>query len=330
MKKPRTWLLALVSLSLGVLACGFPLPLVEEALDRWAGPACGVAESAKSCAARQDAYRALVTEDAVSVRDVEMHLYTDQGGGGSDVSLLGEYDYALLETANGTVPGLHGWLHDLSGSLLPNLEDQSGIEVILIGTEGYSLPAGATSWVKENLEDSALLGMGLLFGIPAFLGELPDVYAADGAFTVEAYETQDASGQAVLVQTLALDLEALLNDPALLTLLAEPVAPLLAGHGIEDPTELIAVAPVLRPYLEGSELQTRLSIGQADGLLHAFEQTARLAFDLSATDPEALPIELRYTISGVFQYGAAVAPIVAPATYVEGDGGLLDGMNPLN
>jgi len=327
-KKHRTWMLALVSLSLAVLACGFPLPLVQDALDQWAGPACGADEPAKSCAARQDAYLTLATTGTVSVTDVEMYLYLDQGDGAQDVAMQGAYDYAPVDTPDGAVPGLHGWIHDISGSLLPNIEDQAGTEIIIIGTVGYSQEAGATTWIRESLEESALLGLGLLFGVPAYMGDLPDVYPT-GAFTVDSSQTEDEDGQAVLVQTLTLDLETVLNDPETLAALVDPVAPLLAGYGVENSADLIAAAPVLLPYLEGSELQTRLVIGQADGLLHSFEQTARLMLDLTATDPNAVPMALTYTLSGTYQYGATVPPIEAPAEYEEGSGGL-GGMNPLN
>ncbi len=307
-----------------MLACGFPLP-AGTTVPATAKAVCAADEAIESCNLRRDAYQLMNALNSASVTDLVVDLYIDDGVEVTEAAITGSYDYIVSETADYLGADLHAWLDQAAFATQTGADDLSNTQVIIVDDIGYTLNADG-SWLKEELNASALLGLSFLFGVTGTEAASLDVFRAPETFTVTTGEPVQHMGQEMVVQTLAVDLQALLNDPdALLALFDDLAAMGLENMGIDpasigDPNQLAAMAPILLPFFEGTAITATLWIGADDGYIHYVDESYVLELDLSALDPDTVPMAMRYNLQGYLSNHNAALTITAPENVVESEG----------
>ena len=328
----RKWglvLMVFVLLGAPMLACGFPLPVGTTMLA--VGKAvCAQGESVATCQARQDAYQAMNKLHSAAVGDLTMALYIDDGSQVTAANVAGSYEYVVTGEDTGLGANIHavvtdGQVQSGDGSAPQVL---TGMEFIVYGDKGYSSTDGGQTWTYEDLDSSALSGIGMLLGLGGARGATLNLFSDPTVFKVTVDQTVPIDGQMMNVQTLTLDLSALLaNADVMSGLLQQGTA---AGGDLlnlspEDlqafnPQQIAMMSSILLPLFEGTELSTTLYIGQDDGYIHRVEDNYVLMMDLSKIDAQSKPIKMSYLLSGtISQYNAELA-INVPQNATQGQG----------
>ena len=332
MKKWALTLMLFAMLATPVLACGFPLPAgttmmaVSKAI-------CAQGEAADSCQMRQDAYQMMSKLNAVAVEDLAVKLYIDDGSSSTnDISLGGKYEYVVTDATDGLGANIHAWL--TQGTMLDSTGSQSldGTEFIIVGTKGYTSTDNGATWTVEDLNDSAMLGLGLLLGLSGPTGAGLDMFTDPAIFTVTVGDGPAIDGQAMLMQTLALDVAGLLgNADALSALMTDGFAAGGDSLGLTqdslgiDASQIAMVSFMLLPALTGTEFSTTIYIGKDDGYIHRIEDKYVFQMDGSAlgmTDDSgaAQKMLMSYELSGNITQHNADIQIMAPTDASEGAG----------
>ena len=326
MKKWGLGLMLLAMLATPMLACGFPLPAGNSTM-AVSKAVCAEGESADTCQERQDAYQMMSKLQSVKVSEMEMALYVFSEDESTEVSLEGNYEYVVSDDDAGLGADIHATITE--GEMMSPDGDESltGVEFILIGDKGYTTRDGGETWIMEDLDESAMTGLGLILGLAGVEGASLDLYSDPTIFTVTAGEDVDLDGQAMHVHTMEVDLTSLLmNGDALGSLMeagSEVGGDELGTDELGDPEEMAMMAAMMIPFLAGTEFSTTLYIGADDGLIHFVEHNYVFKMDLSAMDPETGAMEMSYSLSGYLTDHNGEFSIVAPEGATEGSGGLL-------
>lgn len=327
----RKWGLAMMLLAMlaaPVLACGFPLP-AGTSMMAVSKAVCAETEASESCLVRQDAYQMMAKLNSASITDLAVALYIDDGGSVTEAYLNGGFDYTVSESAEYLGANVRADIADGQLSENGSVDDLSGVQFIVVDDKGYTSEDNGQTWTVESLEPTALLGLSFLLGLSGTQGASLDMFTEPSAFTVTQGEPVEYMGQDMIVQTLAVDLDALLGNPDAVLALFDSMSQMgLEELGLDmselgDPNELAMIAPMLLMFLEGTEVTATLWIGANDGYIHYIDEYYALQLDLSATDPEAAPMTMTYALSGYITDHNALAAIVAPENATEGSGGLL-------
>lgn len=298
----RKWLLGVMVMALlaaPALACGFPLP-AGSSMMAVSKSVCAEGEDTESCQMRQDAYQMMGKLDSVVVEDLNVDLFLDDGSQEMVMTAEGMFEYVVTDDETGLGAQIHAMLTE--GEIDTDGESQSlsDIEFILVGDTGYT--NDGTGWVSEELDQNTLLGLGMLLGLTGPTGTGLDLFSVPGIFTVTEGEPTEINGQTMMVQTLSLDLEALLSDAdAITALMTESAAASetlnLDMSTLGDPEEIAMVGFMLIPALEGSKFESTIYIGEDDGLLHRIEDSYVFKLDMSAMG-EPTAMELSYNVAG--------------------------------
>ncbi len=332
MKKWALTLMLFAMLAAPVLACGFPLPAgttmmaVSKAI-------CAQGEAADSCQMRQDAYQMMSKLNAVAVEDLAVKLFIDDGTSSTnDISLGGKYEYVVTDSTDGLGANIHAWLDQ--GTMLDSTGSQSldGTEFIIVGTKGYTSTDSGATWTVEDLNDSAMLGLGLLLGLSGPTGSGLDMFTDPAVFTVAVADGPDIDGQAMQMQKLSLDLQSLLgNADALNTLMTDGFSAGGDTLGLTpdtlgvDASQIAMISFMLLPALSGTEFSTTIYIGKDDGYIHRIEDKYVFQMDGSAlglTDDSgnAQKMLMSYELSGNITQHNGDIQIMEPANATSGAG----------
>lgn len=330
LKKWALTVMLLAMLAAPMLACGFPLP-AGTSMMAVSKAVCAEGETAESCQLRQDAYQLMGKVSAASVNDLAVDLYIDDGTVVTSAVVNGTFDYVVSESSEYLGANVRVLLEDAVVEAEGDVDDLSDTEFLVIDDMGYTRQPGESEWIEEELDPTALLGLSFLLGLSGTQGASLDLFNAPGVFTVTEGAPETLDGQQMIVQTLAVDMGALLGNPeALMALFNDAAGMGLESMGLDmndlgDPNQIIPVAPMLAPFLEGTQVTATLWIGADDGLIHRIDEYYELQLDLSATDPTMNPMTMRYALSGTITNHNADLMIARPNDVIEGEGGLLGG-----
>jgi len=323
MKKVALYFMLLALLAAPMLACGFPLPAGTQMM-AVSKAACPETEPAETCEARRDAYQLMSKLHTVSVEDLSMSFYVNDGESTTDMLLTGSYDYQVVEApegigANVRVSIEQGTFNDAEGA-----ENLNGAQLIVIGDTLYASQDGGQTWQYQTMDSSTLSGLSLLLGVGGAAGAGLDLFSDPGAFTVTVGAPVELDGQTMQVQTLTLDLAKFLsNTEALSTLVQESMAAGGEALGMDSASlqemeQYLPFAAMFAPFTVGSEFTTTLYIGQEDGYIHRVEEKYLFKLDASGIDPESSPLEMRYELAGSLTGHNSALAIEAPAGATEG------------
>ncbi|GIV81308.1 MAG: hypothetical protein KatS3mg051_0662 [Anaerolineae bacterium] len=179
-------LLVTAMIALSVLACGFPLPAgtttmaVTKAI-------CAQDEPAASCQTRQDAYQLMSQLQSAAVEDLNMTLHIDDGSSVTSMTLTGYYEYVVTGERGGLGANVHATLVSAQMTDESGTESLDGVEFIVVGNKAYTKKPGQ-DWVYEELDQNALLGLGLILGLSGPTGSGLDLFSDPTIFTVSAAE----------------------------------------------------------------------------------------------------------------------------------------------
>ncbi|MBI5958079.1 MAG: hypothetical protein HY866_05055 [Chloroflexi bacterium] len=326
MKKWGLFLMLFAMLAVPMLACGFPLP-AGSSMMAVSKAVCAEGEAADSCQARQDAYQMMSKLQAVVVEGLDMALVVDDGTTVTNAIVTGSFEYQVAEATEGLGANLRAKLEQ--GEMTADTGDVSlsNTEFIIVGNKGYTSRDGGETWVYEELDANALLGLGLLLGIGGVTGAGLDLFSDPAIFTVTAGADVEMGGQTMHVQTLTLDLAKLLsNGEALAAMMETGFAASGESLGLSqedlggvDAAQIAMMSAMLLPVFTGSEFSTTIYIGADDGYIHRVEDTYLLNMDMSSMGQEG-KITMSYILSGdITQHNAPLA-ITAPEDASEGAG----------
>ncbi len=203
-------LLVTAMIALSVLACGFPLPAGTTTM-AVTKAVCAQGEPAASCQVRQDAYQLMSQLQSAAVEDLNMTLHIDDGSSVTSMMLSGYYEYVVTGEEVGLGANVHATLVSAEMTDESGTESLSGVEFIIVGDKAYTKKPGE-NWVYEELDENALLGLGLILGLGGPTGSGLDLFSDPAIFTVSAAEAEAVAGQAMQAQTLTLNLGALLAN----------------------------------------------------------------------------------------------------------------------
>jgi hypothetical protein len=101
-----------------------------------------------------------------------------------------------------------------------------------------------------------MLGLSFLLGLSGTMGTGLDLFSQPSGFTVTAGSDTEIDGQTMQVQTLTLNLEALLADPDAITAMLEQSGEVMGEVGVDpstlgDPAQLAMFAAILLPAFKG-------------------------------------------------------------------------------
>lgn len=326
MKKWGSALMLLAMLAAPMLACGFPLP-AGTATMAVSKAVCAEGEAAESCRARQDAYQLMNKLQSAAVEDMSMHLYVDDGAEVTEATITGSYDYVLTESSEGLGANVHVRLDEGQMTSADGTEALSGVEFIIVGNKAYTSKDGGSTWVIEDLDAQAMLGVNVLLGLGGPTGTAVDLFSDPAIFSVAPGPATSEAGQTMQVQTLTLDLGKLLGSADALTALMQAGA---AAGGAElgltqedlglDPAQVAAMSAMLLPMFTGSSFSTTLYIGADDGYIHRIEDNYVLTMDMTAFDATSKPLKMTYELSGNITRHNEPLLISEPQGAVEGAG----------
>jgi hypothetical protein len=329
MKKWGLALMLLAMLAAPALACGFPLP-AGTSMMAVSKAVCANGEAADSCQLRRDAFQMMGKLQSAAISDMTGDLYIDDGTSVTALNATGSYEYQVAESEVGLGANVRASL--VTGQLTSDTGEQSlgGTEFVVVENKGYTSVDGGQTWTYEELDDSAILGLGFLLGLSGTTGAGMDLYSDPAIFTVTAGPDVQMDGQTMHVQTLTFDLEALLSNADAITAMMTQSAGAMDQIGLDpselgDPAQLAMLAAFLLPAFEGTEVSTTLYIGADDGYIHRIEENSVLKMDSSAmafgsTDEEPTVLTMSYQLSGNLAQFNTLMAIAAPANAVEGAG----------
>lgn len=329
----KRWSLALLVLAMlaaPMLACGFPLP-AGTSMMAVSKAVCADGESPDSCVLRQDAYQMMAKLNSASISDLVVELYIDDGATVTEASINGAYDYTVSADADYLGANVRANMDSATVTANGDVDDLSDTMFMIVEDKGYTSRDGGESWIEEELDPTALLGLSFLLGLSGTQGASLDLFTEPTAFTVTTGDPVEFMGQQMIVQTLTVDLQALLGNPQAVLALFEAANQMgLEEVGLDmselgDPNQLAMVAAMLLPFLEGTEVTATLWIGADDGYIHFIDEYYALNMDLTATDPNSAPVVMQYALRGHISGHNAPLVIAAPEDATAGEGGLLGG-----
>lgn len=338
-------LMVALMIALSVLACGFPLPAGTTTM-AVTKAVCAQDEAAESCQTRQDAYQLMSQIQSAAVENLKMTLYTDDGETVNSITLNGSYEYAVTGEENGLGANVHVRLTSAQMTDERGTETLDGVEFIIFGDKAYTKKPGE-DWVYEELDQNALMSIGLILGLSGPTGSGLDLFSDPAIFTVSSASAPEIMGQAMQAQTLTLNLVALLaNAEALNSMMSagfgaggEALGMTQEDLGV-DAAQLAMLSAMLMPMLQGTSFVTTLYIGADDGYIHRVEDNYTFLMDTSALGAlmegeEPQRVEMRYELSGNIVRHNQPVTITAPEGATEGSGllgeggGLLGGLGGL-
>ena len=332
MKKLGLLLMLAAMLAMPMLACGFPLTSGTGTL-RVTKAACAADEPLDSCQTRQDAFQLMSKLQSAVIPDFEVQMVSGVPDSEGSMQAAGWMEYEAAESDEGLGANLYVTIDSASIEFGGDPQNISGTEVMIFGTDGYSSEDG-TNWMVETLDSNALLGLGLLFGLNgAFASEL-DMFVDPDTFSVTQGEAVTYEGQEMIVQTLELDLSALLLATDTLTeLMTDGFAVAGESMGLTEETlgmpaeEFAAIAGMLLPFLEGTSVTTTLHIGAEDGYIYYIEENYTMSLDMTAVDPSQGAMTASYLVRGHITQHNEPLNLTPPENAVAGEGGILgDGL----
>jgi hypothetical protein len=319
-KKWGLWLMLAAVVAAPMLACGFPLPAGTEMM-RVSKAVCAQDEATDTCQERQDAYQLMGKLQSAVIPDFESHLEGVSAGETLQMSGEGSYEYKVSTSSEGLGADLRVTLTDgemvTAGSLPQSL---AGMQMVIIADTVYGSVDDGETWSEMTLDQATGAVFGLLLGLGGPVGAGLDLYSDPGVFSVTVGDDVVYDGQTMHVQTLTIDPTTLVSNTDALTALLNDLFSASSALGLDmaaasgmTPEQFAPLAPLLLPYLEGTELSTTLYIGADDGYIHYVEENLALKMDMSATDPTQSPITATYTLKGhITQHNEALT-IEAPA-----------------
>ncbi len=327
-------LMVLAMLAVPMLACGFPLPAGTTML-AVSKAVCAEGEAVNTCQVRQDAYQAMSKLESVAIEDLSMTLYVDGGASVTSMTLTGTYEYVVTDDETGLGANIHAVLTDAEMSDSSGTESLAGAEFIVFGDKAYTKKPGE-DWVYEQLDQNALLGLGLILGLSGPTGAGLDLFSDPAIFTVSVADGMTIGDQATQAQMLALNLGALLsNAEALGSVMTQGFS---AGGGALgmtqedlglDPAQLAMMSMLFLPMFEGSAFTTTVYIGADDGYIHRIEDSYEFMMDTAAlgalAEGEPQKMTMRYELSGNLVRHNQPVTITAPEGATQGEGLLGEG-----
>jgi len=327
MKKSGIFLMLVAMLAVPVLACGLPLP-AGSSMMAVSKATCAEGEAVDTCQVRQDAYELMSKLTSATVKDLNMHMYVDDGSGSvTEATFVGNYGYQVSDSPDGIGADLDATIE--TGEVKSPTGDSSlnGARFIVVGAKAYTSQDGGKTWVEETLDPNSLLGIGLLLGVGGTGAAGIDLFADPSVFAVTPGDDVEIDGQSMHVQTLTLDLGKLLGNAQALGALMD--AGFAAGGDAMGLTQeslgmsadqVAMMSGMLLPFLAGTEISTTLYIGADDGYIHHVEEKYIFKADLSTMSPDTKPITMTYELAGdITQHNMPLA-IVAPANATAGNG----------
>lgn len=335
-------LMVVMMIAVPMLACGFPLPAGTTTM-AVTKAVCAQGEAAESCQARQDAYQLMSQLQSAAVEDLNMTLHIVDGSSVVSMTLTGSYEYVVTGEETGLGANVHVTLNTAQMTDESGTDSLDGVEFIIVGDKAYTRKPGE-DWVYEELDQNALLGLGLILGLSGPTGSTLDLFSDPAIFTVSSAEAPAIMGQTMQAQTLTLNLGALLaNAEALNSVMSagfgaggEALGMTQEDLGL-DATQLAMLSSMLLPMFQGTSFTTTLHIGAEDGYIHRVEDRYTFLMDTSvlgalAEGEEPQRVEMRYELSGNIVRHNQPVLITAPAGATEGSGllgesgGLLGGL----
>jgi hypothetical protein len=328
----KTWGLALMLfaiLAAPILACGFPLP-AGTSMMAVSKAVCAADETPATCQARQDAYQLMGKLQSVSVSDMQVDLYVDDGSNVTTMSAAGSYDFEVAQSETGLGANVRANLDNGTITSAGSTQTLNNTQFVVVEDKGYTSTDKGATWTYETLDQNSLIGLGLLLGLGGPTGAGLDLYSDPAIFTVTAGDDTTMDGQMMHVQTLTFDLKALLASGDAITGLLTQSSDALGLLGLDpstlgDPNQIAMVSAFLLPAFEGTEVSTTLYIGADDGYIHRVEENMALMLDTSkvpggASDTAPTVVSMTYQISGdMSQFNQSMA-IAAPENAAEGSG----------
>ncbi len=335
MKKWGLGLMLFAMLAVPMLACGFPLP-AGTTMMAVSKAVCADGEDAATCQLRQDAFQMMGKLETVRIDDMQVALLVDTGNPDELTSMTaeGSFEYQVTTAETGLGANLRA---DLTGGEVVSADGTQplgGNQFVVVGDKGYTSEDNGQTWTYEELDSDALLGIGMMLGLPGTTGSGLDLYANPAIFSVTTGEDVEIDGQTMHVQTLTFNLEKLLSTPEAITAMMEDSAGPLAEIGVSmddlgDPAQVAMFAAILLPAFEGSAFSTTLYIGAEDGYIHRIEEShvfkmdsTKIAFGSEGEEPTVMT--MTYELSGTFAQFNNPLAIEAPQDATEGEG-LLSG-----
>jgi hypothetical protein len=328
MKKWSSLMLLLTLLAGPVLACGFPLPAGTEMM-AVSKAVCAEGETADSCQARQDAYQLMGKVQTAKVPDLQMSMNMETGDQIVRIEITGSFDYVLAESNEGLGAELHIVIDE--GQMVNEgiTTDLTGLELILLGDNAYASEDGGETWSLQTLDQNTRAAVSMIAGLAGPEGAGLDFFAEAATFAVAPGEGADYNDQAMAVQTMTIDLPALLASPETILSLLEDLFAMSDTIGLDmessfgmPPDQIATVAAMLLPFLTGSEFATTVHIGQEDGYIHYIEDRAFLNMDMTSIDPNQVKLMFSYELSGHITEHNAPLAISEPANVTEGTGSI--------
>jgi hypothetical protein len=273
---------------------------------------------------------------SAAVEDLNMSLHVNDGTSVTSMVLTGYYEYALTGDETGLGANIHATLVSAEMTDESGTESLDGVEFIIVGDKAYTKKPGQ-DWVYEELDENALLGLGLILGLSGPTGSSLDLFSDPAIFTVSSAPAEQMMGQAMQTQTLTLNLGALLaNAEALNALMTSGFSTGGDTLGMSqedlglDAAQLAMLSVMLLPMFEGTSFSTTIYIGADDGYIHRVEDSYNLLMDTSALgalagEGEPQRVEMRYELSGNIVRHNQPVTITAPEGATQGSGLLGEG-----
>lgn len=328
MKKAVLFFLILALVALPALACGFPLP-GGTAMMRVSKAECAQGESTESCQVRQDAYQLMGKLQSARIPDLNVEILSTIEGSEGRIAVQGSMEYVVNSESEGLGADVHVWIEE--GEV--NVTSSSPIslnntELLIIGTTMYTSQDGGQTWESSDLPEDQAKFFSVLLGVGGQMGAGLDVYIDPTTFAVTEGADQTIDGQAMTVQTIDLDINALLGtSETLIELMTQTFDVGGAAFGLTEETlgmtieDFASQAAMLRPLMQDTAVSTLLYIGQEDGYIHYVEESYRFSLAVDTTQS----MTASYTLSGHIEEPNGDFIIQAPANATESQGGGLGG-----
>jgi hypothetical protein len=327
----KTWGLALMLfaiLAAPILACGFPLP-AGTSMMAVSKAICAADETANTCQPRQDAYQLMGKLQSVSVSDMQVNLYIDNDSDVTTLTAAGSYDFEVADSTAGLGANVRANLTEGTITSADSSQTLNDTQFVVVEDKGYTSTDNGATWTYETLDQSTLIGLGLILGLSGPTGASLDLYSDPAIFTVTTGDDTQIDGQTMHVQTLTFDLQGLLSNADAIIAMLNQSSDAMNMLGVDpstlgDPNQLAMVAPLLMPMFDGTAFSTTLYIGADDGYIHRIEENMTLMLDTSkvpgSSDSAPTIINMSYQISGdLSQFNQSMA-IAAPENAQEGAG----------
>ncbi len=324
MKKTGLFLLIIVLIAAPMLACGFPLP-AGTTMMRVSKAECAQDESTESCQARQDAYQLMGKLQAARIPDLNVEILSGIQGSEGRIAVKGSMEYVVNPESEGLGADVHVWIEE--GEVNMDATGQTSLnntELMIIGSMMYTSQDGGDTWESQELPEDQAKFFSVLLGVGGEIGAGLDMYIDPTTFTVTEGTAEKIDGQAMIGETLNLDINAVLGASETLTeLMTEAFNAGGAAFGMTEDALGMSIADfatqavLLGPMMTDSSVSTTLYIGQEDGYIHYVEEV----YNLSLAVPGSDVMTASYTLSGHIEDFNGDITVKAPANATQSQGG---------